>query len=211
MQVVRSEKISFYSHFLGFFLSILGLFFLIFFSYGTKNFIVSIIYGFSIISLFGASSLYHYKKREENEKTIWRKLDHLAIFLMIAGTYTPVCYLFLDGAWMWSILSIQWGIVFLGFFFKLFFINAPRIFYTALYLLMGWVAIVPMKIIVTNMHAVEIVFLFLGAFSFTVGGIIYAVKKPDPVPGFFGFHEIFHIFILLGGIFHFLMVVFSIG
>jgi hemolysin III len=95
--------------------------------------------------LFSFSSLYHATKKQEDATNIWRKLDHIAIFFMIAGTYTPVCYMFLTGAWRWGMIIACWSFVAAGILLKVFFIRAPRVFSTVLYLLMGWLAVIPLR------------------------------------------------------------------
>ena len=153
--------------------------------------------------LFFSSSMYHFFKKKENDISIWRKLDHIAIFFMIAGSYTPVCYMRLTGSWKWSIIIIQWVLVFGGIFFKFFYLKAPRYLYTAIYLLMGWVGIASIKQLLLTMSNSEISLLFLGGLSYTIGAVFYVIKKPKAK---FGFHEIFHCFILLGAFFHYLLV-----
>lgn len=200
------EKISFYSHFIGVIAALVGTVYLLYAAKGSvSNRVISVIYGFSVTFLFSASSLYHVLKQEENEISFWRKLDHIAIFFMIAGTYTPICYVYLSGYWRWVIISIQWTLVFAGFFFKFFYLNAPRYFYTIIYLLMGWIGIVPIKEFLATMPKDAVFFLFAGGISFTVGAIFYVTRKPTTRSGF-GFHEIFHLFVLLGGVFHYLLV-----
>jgi hemolysin III len=167
---------------------------------------VSIIYGASITFLSIASSLYHAKKREVENGTFWRKLDHVAIFFMIAGTYTAVSYLYLPGAWFVSIVSIQWGLVIFGLFFKFYFLNAPRILYTLIYLAMGWMAVIPIHRLYITMPLSQFVLLFSGGISFSVGALFYALKKPVLRAGFFGFHEIFHIMVMIGGALHYALV-----
>jgi hemolysin III len=169
-------------------------------------FIVSLVYGLGATSLFLASAMYHAQKQKENDINIWRKLDHVAIFIMIAGTYTPMAYVYLNGAWFWSIFSIQWACVILGLFFKVFYLRAPRILSPILYLLMGWIAVIPMNILWHQMSALSFWLLFGGGAAYSIGAILYAIKKPNPFPGVFGFHEIFHIFILIGAILHYVMV-----
>lgn len=171
---------------------------------------VSIIYGISAILLFTASFLYHSKKRSENDTSIWRKLDHSAIFFLIAGTYTPMCYLYLDGWMRWGILIAQWSLVFSGTIFKIFFINAPRVIGTAIYLIMGWIVVIPISRLVSVMPGDVLFFLTAGGLSYTIGAIIYAIKKPNPLPGRFGFHEIFHVLIIAGALFHLAMIVVGI-
>lgn len=166
---------------------------------------VAVVYGISVTLLFSASAFYHALKKSENEISLWRTLDHSAIFFMIAGTYTPVCYVYLSGYWRWSVIVLQWALVITGLFLKFFYLRAPRYFSTAIYLLMGWIGIVAIKEFLTTMPPHAVFYLFAGGVSFTVGAIFYAVKKPVLAPGF-GFHEIFHFFVLLGGLFHYLLV-----
>jgi len=138
MGIRTQEVFNVYSHLAGVVAAAIGTVFLaVAASYSVSALITSLIYGLSVIFLFSASSLYHAFKQAENEVSLWRRMDRLAIFFMIAGTYTPVCYLYLDGAWRWSIIAIQWGLVAFGLVSQLFFPRAPRVFYAAIYLAMG--------------------------------------------------------------------------
>jgi hemolysin III len=187
---------------------LIGLIILIIISLGNiPALIVSLIYGCSAIFLFSASFLYHSKKQSDADKTFLRKLDHFAIFFLIAGTYTPISFLYLEGNMRLGILIAQWSLVLLGIFFKFFFINAPRIIGTIIYLLMGWMVILPISTLVDVMPHRAFMYLVLGGVFYTIGALIYAVKRPNPAPNFFGFHEIFHIFIIGGAISHLLMVI----
>ena len=168
---------------------------------------VSLVYGLSGIFLFTASFLYHAKKQRENDRSLWRKLDHSAIFFLIAGTYTPLCFLYLNGTMKWAILITQWFLVFAGTVFKILFINAPRSIGTSIYLLMGWIVIIPISTLIDTMPKSVLMLLITGGLSYTFGAIIYALKKPDPIPNFFGFHEIFHLFITAGATLHMLMII----
>jgi len=207
MAVNKSEYVSFYSHLAGAVASIIGLFALIIQSWGSvPHVIVSIIYGLCAIFLYTCSALYHGRKQTENALTKVRKLDHIAIFFMIAGTYTPISYIYLDGYWRWSIIGVQWLLVCLGLFFKIFYLRAPRWLNTLIYILMGWMALIPLAQFIQTMPFSSIVLLFAGGVAYSVGALFYALKKPNPMPGFFGFHEIFHLLILMGTILHFAVV-----
>ena len=175
-------------------------------SRNTSLITVCLIYGLSVIFLFSASALYHAFKKEENGNSVLRKLDHLAIFFMIAGTYTPITYCYLPLHWFIIVMIIQWSLVIMGFFIILFYLNAPRILSTGIYLAMGWFALVPVGKMLSTLPKTALIYLFTGALAYTIGAVIYYLKKPNPVPGRFGFHEIFHIFILLGSVLHFIMV-----
>ncbi len=205
-KIKNQEDFSFYSHFVGFIAAIVGTVLLLYVSRETvSKSILSIIYGFSVIFLFLASSLYHAFKRKENEVNIFRKLDHFAIFVMIAGTYTPICFIYLTGNLRWAIIIVQWSLVLAGFFFKFFYLKVPRYLYTIIYLIMGWVGIVTIKEFIMVMSKSSIIFLFAGGISYTIGALFYIMKKPIKRLGF-GFHEIFHLFILLGAFLHYLLI-----
>ena len=207
MSIPKPEKISFFTHIIG----LIGFIFAtILIAQKTNGFAgvqyAACVYGGSAIFLFTASSLYHLLKKRENEVSIWRKMDHCAIFFMIAGTYTPICYIYLTGTLKWGIIITQWSLVILGLFFKIFFINAPRKLYTVIYIIMGWIILIPIREMVTGMPTLTFIYLLSGGIVYTTGAIIYAIKKPIIIPRFFGFHEIFHIFTLCAATLHFLMV-----
>lgn len=207
IDIKKSERVAAYSHLFGVVASLTGLIILLCVTWGRWDyFLVSLIYGLGAICMFLASGMYHSQKQEENAVNIWRKLDHVAIFIMIAGTYTPMSYIYLEGAWFWSIICVQWACVLAGLFFKVFYLRAPRIIPPILYLLMGWMAIIPINILWHNMSSLSFSLLVGGGVAYSIGAVIYALKKPNPLPGVFGFHEIFHIFILLGALLHYFMV-----
>jgi len=211
MNIPQTEKISAYTHGGAVPVMAIGTVILLAISSGDINSqIVSLIYGLSGIFLFSASFFYHSRKVIENDESVWRKLDHTAIFFLIAGTYTPICFLYLEGKMKWGILIAQWSLVISGTIFKLFFVNAPRVIGTLIYLLMGWIVVIPISTLVHTMPPMALFFLAAGGISYTIGAVIYAVKKPDPLPDFFGFHEIFHIFVIGGAMLHLLMVIYGI-
>jgi len=212
IKIPERERISALTHGFTIPVMLIGLIILIVISLGNiSTVIVSVIYGLSAIFLFSASFLYHSKKESENDKSFFRKLDHFAIFFLIAGTYTPMSFLYLEGNMRLGILIAQWSLVFLGILFKFFFINAPRVIGTIIYLLMGWMAIIPISKLANTMPHNVFMYLALGGVFYTIGALIYAVKRPNPVPGYLGFHEIFHIFIIGGAISHLLMVIHGIN
>ncbi len=207
IRIKESERFSFYSHLAGAAAAVIGLAVLLSLTWGQWDYlIVCLVYGIGAICLFSASSLYHIFKQRENDVSIWRKLDHVAIFIMIAGTYTPIAYIYLDGGWFWSIISVQWACVILGVFFKVFYLRAPRIISPVLYLLMGWMAVIPIHILWQEMPRLSFMLLAAGGVAYSIGAVIYAIKKPNPFPRTFGFHDIFHVFILIGGALHFFMI-----
>mgnify|MGYP000922304799 CR=1 FL=1 len=207
MFIQNSERISFYTHFTGALLGLAGLLYFVFCGPRDPGALLSlIIYGAGVVFLFSASALYHAFKREENGETFFRRLDHLAIFVMIAGTYTPLSYKYLTGGWCLGILLTQWLLVGAGFVIKFFFINMPRAVSTSLYVLMGWIVVIPLHKFWAVMPSSVMVLVAAGGIAYTAGAVIYARKKPDPLPGRFGFHEIFHLFILAGAGLHYAAV-----
>jgi hemolysin III len=205
-----SEKISAYTHGGAIPFMVVGTILLLKISSGHLSAqIVSLIYGISGIFLFSASFYYHTKKPIENDESFWRKLDHVAIFFLIAGTYTPVCFLYLEGKMRWGMLIAQWSLVLLGTIFKLFFIDTAKIIGTAIYLIMGWLVVIPFTTLVHTMPIVTQIFMIAGGLLYTIGAIIYALEKPDPLPRSFGFHGIFHLFVNGGALLHLLMVMYG--
>lgn len=207
----RSEAFSCYSHLGGAIAGAAGLVALLILTWGRWDFmVVALVYGLAVTALFSFSATYHALKKQESEKTIWRKLDHIAIFIMIAGSYTPLVYIYLDGLWRVFMIVIPWTIVAIGVFYKLFWIHAPRILSPILYLAMGWLALAPMKQLWQSMPRLAFWGMVAGGVSYSIGAVIYAFKRPNPVPGVFGFHDIFHIWIIIGASFHFAVIVSAI-
>jgi hemolysin III len=207
MRLKTQELFNFYSHLAGVIAAVVGTIYLIkIASYSAPMLITALVYGLSMVFLFSASSLYHIFKKEENELSLWRKIDRLAIFFMIAGTYTPISYFCMEGDWRWGMIVIQWSLVGFGVISQLFFPRAPRMLYAAIYVTMGWATLFPMKQVLANMSSLQEVLLFTGGVAFTIGGLIYAIKKPRLFPGVFSFHELFHVMVLIGGVLHYIMI-----
>ncbi|NLX53408.1 MAG: hemolysin III family protein [Deltaproteobacteria bacterium] len=207
MRVKTRELFNVYSHLAGMVAAVIGTIFLaVVASDSASGLVTALIYGISVVFLFAASTLYHAFKKEDNELSFWRKMDRLAIFFMIAGTFTPMCYFCLDGAWKWSMIAFQWSLVGFGVISQIFFPRAPRKLYAVIYLLMGWSALFTIKQMLANMSASQAVLLVSGGLAFTLGAIIYAIKKPKILPGVFSFHEVFHVMVLIGGVLHYAMI-----
>jgi hemolysin III len=165
-----------------------------------------LIYGISLIQMFAASATYHLVKAKPHIIKTLRKFDHSAIYLLIAGSYTPICLHYFDGFWKWGILSIVWTLAIVGVIVKIFIINTPRWLNTGIYLLMGWLSLIAIREIFTSLPVGALIWLGLGGLFFTIGAVIYIIKKPNFVPGVFGFHEVWHIFVILGCLCHFLIM-----
>jgi hemolysin III len=206
--VVKSEELfNFYSHLIGMVVAIIATIFLLYTASGSVSMVaVAAVYGFSVIFLLLASSLYHFFKTEDNELSFWRKMDRLAIFFMIAGSYTPVCYFFLDDDWRLPMISVQWGLVAFGMLSQIFFPRAPRMIYAAMFLMMGWLVVLPISQILENMSENQVSLLFSGGVAFSLGALFYAIKKPLLFPGIFSFHELFHVMVLIGAGCHYALI-----
>jgi hemolysin III len=198
------------SHLIGILLSIAGLVLLLVLSDGEPWRTVSFaIYGSSLIILYTASTLLHSIKANAATEKNLRIFDHAAIFILIAGSYTPIALVTLQKthpAWGWSLLSVAWGIALLGVLFKVFWIHAPRWLSTALYLGMGWMSLIVIVPIAQSFAVGGLVWLAVGGAFYSVGAVIYALKKPDFFPKVFGYHELWHLFVLAGSFCHFMMM-----
>ena len=186
-----------------------GIFLLIVGWEGTSRIISLMIYLTSLVSMFTASAVYHLANVKPRVQLILRKLDHAAIFLLIAGTYTPICINVFDGFWKWGFLSIIWGIAVLGIVIKVLFINAPRWLGTALYLLMGWASIIAFRQL-GSLPMSSLIWLIVGGVIYSIGAVIYATKIFNFFPGKFGFHEIWHLFVIGGALAHFISITFIV-
>ncbi len=163
------------------------------------------IFGSGMILLYMASTLYHWLPLSEIKLEVFRKIDHVMIFVFIAASYTPICLVTLRGGWGWAMFGVVWAITIAGLFLKIFWMNVPRKLYTAIYLVMGWIIVIGIWPLSQAIELMGLAWLFLGGLFYTIGAMIYAFKKPNPIPGVFGFHEIFHVFIMLGSFSHFWM------
>ena len=164
------------------------------------------IFGLFMILLFTASTLYHWSNASEDRIRLYRKIDHIMIFMFIAASYTPVCLITLANHDGTEILIAIWSIALFGFFKKIFWLHAQRYLSTLIYIAMGWFAILAIDSLIETMPIEGLYWMIIGGVMYTFGGIIYAIKKPNPWPDYFGFHEIFHIFVLFGSFSHFIMI-----
>jgi len=164
------------------------------------------IYGVSVIVLFAASATYHMVKASPKVIEILRKFDHSAIYLLIAGSYTPICFNMFTGFWKWGMLAVIWSFALIGIGIKIFIIRAPRWVNTGVYLCMGWMAVFALKEMLTRVPTGALIWLAAGGIIYTLGAIVYATKIFNFVPGKFGFHEVWHIFVILGALAHFIAI-----
>tara|TARA_R110000868_G_scaffold126621_2_gene333792 strand:- start:58 stop:684 length:627 start_codon:yes stop_codon:yes gene_type:complete len=195
------EKLNAFTHAIGALFGIAALVLLIVFNTNKTDWSLFsvIVYGISIIVLFSASTLYH-SVTNEKKKHYFRIIDHISIYLLIAGTYTPVLLISLEQTLGWTLFWVVWGIAAFGVILKLFFTGKFEIFSTLLYLVMGWLIVFDFSKLSEIIGSDGILFLFAGGLSYTVGIIFYAIQK---IPYN---HVIWHLFVLAGAIFHFFMI-----
>lgn len=171
----------------------------------TMLFVSSIIFGVSMILLYFTSGIYHaISSTKEKAIAVMKKVDHSMIYILIAGSYSPFCLYVLPKKVGIPVFIILWIIAILGITLKVFWINMPRVLSTALYIGMGWVALFVIKDLYLNLVTPAFLLLVLGGVFYTIGGVIYAIKKPNFKN--WNFHDIFHIFTMLGSLAHFLLV-----
>jgi hemolysin III len=161
------------------------------------------IFGLSLIALYLASSLYHLLPLSPTGVARLRRLDHVAIFVLIAGTYTPFCLLALEGGWRWGLLALIWGLALCGVLLKLLWMGAPRWLSVILYLGMGWIAVVAAPALLQAVPAAGMAWVLAGGLVYSAGALVYGFKRPNLIPGTFGFHELWHLFVVTGSACHF--------
>lgn len=196
------EKLNIWSHAFGIFLSIIALVLLIIKAVQQDNIWMKIsfpIFGVSLILLYLASTLYHASK-EPQKRFKLKVFDHAAIYVLIAGSYTPFTLVSLNGETGWLIFSIVWVIAFTGIILKLFFTGKFKIVSTAMYVLMGWLIVFYFQDLTASLHEKGVFYLILGGVLYTIGAILYSIKKIK-----FN-HAIFHFFVLAGSFCHFLSI-----
>ena len=163
-------------------------------------------YGLSLILLFAASAAYHMAKVGPRATAILRKLDHSAIYLLIAGTYTPFCILAFSGFWKWGLFATIWLLALVGIVVKLFIMRGPRWITAGTYVVMGWLCLGAVGQMLQVLPAGALAWLTAGGVIYTLGAVIYVTRTLDFLPGRFGFHEIWHIFVILGAVAHFIAI-----
>ena len=165
-----------------------------------------LVYGMSLFALFAASGVYHAAAVGPQATQALRKIDHSAIYLLIAGTYTPFCAIAFSGFWQGGMLAVIWGLAAVGILVKVFVIHAPRWVTAGVYVGMGWLSVFALPQIRLHLTGAAANWLLAGGILYTLGAVIYVTKKCDFSPGVFGFHEVWHIFVLLGAAAHFAAV-----
>ena len=198
------------SHLIGLLLGGAGTVMLLRMAQGREQLVALSIYGATLIMLYGASTLYHTLSLTERQLRALRRLDHIAIYFLIAGTYTPIALITLDSRLGWTLLATVWLIALAGVPFKLFYLDAPVWLSTSTYLLMGYLAMLALIPLARAVHLGGLMWLLSGGIAYTVGAVIYSRRRPDPFPGVFGHHEIWHVLVLIGSACHFAFMVYHV-
>lgn len=207
------EPMSSYTHFLGILFSAVATIFLVVLNgiqgdFSARMLFSVLAFGGSMLALYSASSIYHFYNGPVIKQERLRKLDHAMIYVLIAGSYTPICLKFMEGVHGIVFTLVIWLVAICGIVVKLCWMNAPRWLYTGFYLLMGWAIVFDWKAL-QMIPGGAIALLLAGGISYSIGAVFYILKKPN-ISKIFGFHELFHVFILLGTFFHFLTVLFYV-
>ena len=205
------EPVNGASHLLGFLLAGAGTFLLLKNARSPWQLAGFSVYGASLLLLYGASSLYHLLPVSERPLRALRTLDHIAIYFLIAGTYTPIALVTLHGQLGWTLLVIVWLIAVAGIPFKLFFLDAPVWISTGTYLGMGYLALVAVQPLARAVPPSGLLWLLIGGVAYTVGAVIYSRQRPNPVPGLLGHHEIWHLLVLIGSACHFAFMLYHVA
>ncbi|NTW04824.1 MAG: hemolysin III family protein [Peptococcaceae bacterium] len=211
MKIKLRDPFSGLSHLIGAILSIIGLVVMILnaLHYGKISYVISFsVFCTSLILLYTISALYHLLPLSQKGVFVLRHIDHMMIFVLIAGTYTPLCLIPLRGIWGYSLLVGVWLLAIGGILFKVFWMEAPRWLSTVIYILMGWMIAVAFWPLIQSISTGGVAWLLMGGVFYTTGAIIYGTKwPPNIIPGWLGFHEIFHLFIMAGSICHYWLMI----
>jgi hemolysin III len=164
------------------------------------------IFAATVATMFGVSALYHRVTWRPGVRRWMRRLDHAAIYLLIAGTYTPFALLALSGAWRWTVLPVVWGGATAAILLKLTWVDSPKWLSAALGIMLGWIGVVALPQLWEHAGASGVVLLLVGGTLYTLGAGVYAFRRPDPVPAVFGYHELFHALVIAAAAFQYVAV-----
>lgn len=211
MQITIREPGSAITHFIGMMMAVLAAMPLLAkagLSGNETEVLAMMIFACSMVLLYGASTIYHSVTVSAHILKIFRKLDHMMIFVLIAGSYTPVCMIVLGGKSGYTLLAAVWGIAAAGMLIKMLWINCPKWFSSVIYIAMGWVCVFVFGQLLDTLSPAGFLWLLAGGVIYTVGGIIYALKLPlfNSKHANFGSHEIFHLFVMAGSACHFIFM-----
>lgn len=161
------------------------------------------LFGVSLILLYSASALYHLLPLSARGTAALRRVDHAMIYVLIAGTYSPICLVPLRGPWGWALFALVWGLAVAGILLKVFWFGTPRWLTVLFYLGMGWIVVLVLPLLLRAVPPGALAWIGLGGVFYTSGAIVYALKRPNLLPNHFGFHELFHVLVMAGSFSHF--------
>ena len=163
----------------------------------------ALVYGAGLCVLFAGSAAFHRWRCGPRLRTLLCRIDHSAIFIFIAASYTPVALLVLDGPTGWTLFGAAWAGALAGVALSLLWIGAPRVLFAATYVALGWLAIIATPELVASLPVTPLVLIAAGGVLYTIGAVVYALRRPDPWPRVFGFHEVFHALVIAAAVLHF--------
>ena len=210
MQITLRDPGSAITHLIAFFMTLGGIVPLLIkaYEYGTRYLLAMLVFGITMMTLYAASAVYHAVTLPANVIKMFRKVDHSAIFVFIAGSYTPVCLLILEPQRGVHMMTAIWLITVIGIAVKFAWINCPKWFSSVIYIAMGWMCLFCMKPLINAITKGAFAWLLAGGIIYTIGGVIYALKLPifNAKHKYFGSHEIFHLFVMMGSFCHFIFM-----
>ncbi len=208
MQLTIREPGSAITHFIAWLMALMAAAALVVKAEGGLHMTAMLIYAGSMILLYGASTAYHSVTVSDKILKIYRKIDHMMIFVLIAGSYTPVCLIVLGGQMGYTLLALVWAVAIVGMLIKAFWITCPKWFSSIIYIAMGWLCLLVFGTLWDTLPHAAFGWLLAGGIIYTIGGVIYALKMPvfNSIHKNFGSHEIFHLFVMAGSICHFIFM-----
>jgi hemolysin III len=171
-----------------------------------RSYVGGTIFAISVMLLYATSATYHLAPWRATARRIMMRVDHSMIFVLIAGTYTPFCLVVLNNAWGIPMLSIVWTLAGAGIILKVLWPTAPRKLSVALYLGLGWLGIIAAGPLTATMTGGALLMLLAGGMMYSIGAIVYARRSPNPLPRVYGYHEVFHTFVIAGSAIHFVLI-----
>ena len=211
MDVELRPRLRGVSHQYAFFVSLVFGALLVAVADGAGRRVAAAVFAFGLATMFGVSALYHRVEWQPRARRRMRRLDHAAIYLLIAATYTTFALLALEGAWRWTILPIAWGGAVAAIALKLAWTQAPKWLAAAIALGLGWVGVVALPQLWSHTGPAGVALLAIGGVLYTAGAVIYARQRPDPVPMVFGYHELFHALVIAADACQYVAVALSVA
>ena len=164
---------------------------------GTRRHIAAAVFAGAVAACFGASALYHRITWTPRLRSWMRRVDHAGVYLLIAGTYTPICLLVLTGTWRWAVAGVVWSGAGAAAILKFVWVDAPKWLAAVIGIALGWTGVAVLPQLATRLDPAAVALLGAGGIVYTIGAIVYARKRPNPVPAVFGYHEVFHVLTLV--------------